>query len=249
MAPATNVTNAIVFATDFIDRSIDPDTVRPVSTVGYQTSTAGSGAICKVEWKDIGFFGDTTSADSVNFQLWLYQNSGDIEVHWGPSRIASNPLDIYTFGLPFFGFLKNSDASATIPFDYLYYVSNATTSPRVDSLTFSQLMASPLVGFPGYPSNGTVFKFSKVVTGVNGTQLNSYASLYPTLFTDEINIDIKQGDFKGNAVLIDMNGKVVAQTKIANGRNKLNTSSLAVGNYVVNIRSEKESVFYKITKQ
>lgn len=80
-------------------------------------------------------------------------------------------------------------------------------------------------------------------------QLNEYARVAPTLVTNECVVTLNKNGFDGIVALIDMNGRIVHSQQAADGKNAVDMSSLAAGNYILNIRSKEESVFYKITKQ
>lgn len=237
---------------DYLDRDT---ALNGKSYVGYNISGAAGSRIAKIEGKNLGFYNEYngtsgTLDDSTNFQIWIYEGSNAVEVHWGPSSIAQNYMDLFSFGAPLFAFMKNLDVNTPI-FDFAYYVSNASpATPKVDSLNFMQFAAltSP-IGMSTYPVNGTVFKFAYPTTSANGIALNNYATVYPTTFTNNFTIEITAPDFKGTAALLDMTGKVVSQQDLKNGKNSLPTTDLASGNYIVNIRNGKESVFYKIVKQ
>jgi hypothetical protein len=248
---ATAPTHLLVFLTDFKDRSDMPG--KPVSTVSYQNFITGSPSITKIQWKDAGFFGEEnnngTLNDSVNFQVWLREFTNDVEVHFGPSKITSSYTDIFDFALPFFGFAKNADLN-NFTLDYLYYVSATSPAPKVDSIDMVGLASATALGYPAWPANGTVFKFSKPgSSGVNGLQLNQYAQVAPTLVTNDCVVTLNKPGFEGTISLIDMNGRLVRSQKAADGKNVLDMGSLVPGNYMLHIRSKEESVFYKITKQ
>src|SRR5689334_21569376 len=54
MSP-TGPTHGLAFFTDFIDRSNVPG--KPVSTVSYQSFITGAPSTCRIQWKNIGFYG------------------------------------------------------------------------------------------------------------------------------------------------------------------------------------------------
>lgn len=231
--------------TDFVDRSSDG--IHAESKVRYKTQTVNGKKITKIEWRDAGFYGDTTYNDSVNFQYWFYEGSDDFEVHFGSSSIQT-PYDlIFDFFKPNFMFLSNFDLANQV-FDTCYLVTN-TNPAKMDAIDIDSLFSLDTVGYNAWPSNGTVFKFTKPTQSINGIQLNSYATVYPTLFQEILHISISTTNFKGTAQLIDLNGRVVAKQNINSGTNDLNVSSLASGQYILNIKVENESVFYKIIKQ
>lgn len=242
-------TNLIGFLTDFVDRSsfLQP---HDSSLVSYKVEGASPQKVAKFEWKNAGFYGEYgasgTLNDSVNFQVWLYEGTNDVEVHFGNSSIQASYQDIFTFEKPLFGFVSNLDNNAET-FDWLYYVSG-TSPAKVDSIDMAGLLTSTSLGYGTWPSEGTVFKFSNAVDGIEGVQLNDYASVYPTVFNDHLFVEITKNDFTGTISLLDMNGKTVIEKKANMGKNVLSSSDIANGNYILNIQSKGESVFYKVIK-
>jgi len=88
------------FGADILDRGLDPSTFDPgpgaLSTLGYSTTGAIGSRILKIEWRNIGFYGDLdddgVSEDSANVQCWLYEN-GIIEMRFGESLITDATRD------------------------------------------------------------------------------------------------------------------------------------------------------------
>jgi hypothetical protein len=249
-------TNMIGFCfMDLIDRSNDG--IHPQSVVSYKTITQSSKKITKIEWRDVGFaysnIVDTAYDDSLNFQVWYYENNDDLEVHFGTSKIYNNYATLFnrspfgfSFTNPFFGFYKNYDPINNV-FDTAYFV-NKINPAKVDSVSIDSMLAADSLGLKVWPANGIVFKFSKPLSGINGVQLNDYASVFPTAFLDQLFINISKENFEGALFMFDMNGNIVAHQKAMNGNNVLQTSGLLSGMYIINIKSKDESVFYKVIK-
>lgn len=62
------------------------------SPISYETTGSPGNQILKIQWKNAGFHYDTTS--TINFQMWLYESSNEIEVHIGPNDVP-NPALVY----------------------------------------------------------------------------------------------------------------------------------------------------------
>lgn len=238
--------------TDFQDRSIDADSVRNESTIHYLVQN-GTNKVGILEWRDVGFFQDTTFNDSVNFQVWFFQNTNELQVHFGPSGLnyLTSKLFIrsngnYALNKPFFGFLRNWDPLNQV-FDTAYYVKSV--APAIfDSVSIDTMYLSNKPGFTYWPSNGTVFKFTPAPAGILGVQLNSYASVFPTAFIDRIFVNINKPSFDGTVSLIDMNGRLIVEQKSLEGNNTLQVDELPAGVYVLQIKTQNETVYYKLIK-
>src|SRR5689334_21845816 len=52
------------------------------SQIGYQITGTTPNRIVKAEWKHVGFINDASSTDSASFQVWLYETSNVVEIHF-----------------------------------------------------------------------------------------------------------------------------------------------------------------------
>ena len=77
---------------------VDRDTATSVSPIGYVLDGDSLKRILKVEWQNAGYYcengGEPPMNDYMNVQLWLYELTGDIEIHVGPSSI-DDPIIAY----------------------------------------------------------------------------------------------------------------------------------------------------------
>lgn len=83
---------AMIFGdVDLQDRGVG--TVTAKSPISYQIDGSLGSQIVKIQYKNAGFF-DGIPSDSVNFQVWIYENLDKIEYRFGQSSIA-NPLIVF----------------------------------------------------------------------------------------------------------------------------------------------------------
>jgi hypothetical protein len=68
-------------------------TVTTKSPISYEIDGNIGSQIVKIQYKNAGFF-DGISSDSVNFQIWIYENLDKIEYRFGQSSI-SNPSIVF----------------------------------------------------------------------------------------------------------------------------------------------------------
>lgn len=79
-----------------------------VSDISYKLEGNEGERILKLQWRNWGFLNeiidDNVSEDFINFQFWLYEENGIMELHYGPSNITQPELDfgygIETLGSP-----------------------------------------------------------------------------------------------------------------------------------------------------
>jgi hypothetical protein len=85
------------FEADLIDRG--ELTGISQSPISYKMEGNAGSRILKIEWKNAGFVGEIgelgTLNDYVNFQVWLFEGSNDVEMHYGPNMVL-NPAISYS---------------------------------------------------------------------------------------------------------------------------------------------------------
>lgn len=131
------------------------------SPISYQTTGAIGSRILKIQWKNAGFYYDTTS--TINFQLWLYESSNNIEVHIGPNDVPNPSLVYQENGSdgPVIGVFHYTSAS------YCTYSTALTGTPAnptgVTATGNINLFANSL---SSTPSDSQVYKFEPYFLGV-----------------------------------------------------------------------------------
>jgi hypothetical protein len=60
------------------------DNSTQTATVSYQSTGSMPNRIFKIQFKDAAFYNDQTEQDYANYQVWFYETSNVIEIHYGP---------------------------------------------------------------------------------------------------------------------------------------------------------------------
>ena len=68
----------MAYQCDLVDRGTNTSQ-QAMSPISYLTTGTAPNRICKIEYRNAGFFSDTLGLDSTNFQIWLYEGSNIIE--------------------------------------------------------------------------------------------------------------------------------------------------------------------------
>ncbi len=96
------------FSIDPIDRGYELDTL--LSHITYKTEGEQGNKTFTLEFENIGFPNgevvDGIYTDFINYQLVLYEASGDIEMHIGPYSVTNPGLDFEGFVGPTFGMVE-----------------------------------------------------------------------------------------------------------------------------------------------
>ncbi|MFN5621649.1 MAG: T9SS type A sorting domain-containing protein [Flavobacteriales bacterium] len=160
-----------------------------VSPISYQLEGPPGNAVLKLEWKNVGFYGEWDAANTyfntTNFQIWLYQNAPIIEYRYGPNTIKSGGL-IHFFGTGPLVLLANNALLNGTGWDGLWCVSGNPSSPVITSIPSGQ---QPLPGqeLNSEPQSGTVYRFSLLNSAVAESAAAGF-NLWPTTCTDHINL-------------------------------------------------------------
>jgi hypothetical protein len=148
------------FETDLVDRGdLSGHSLSPIS---YRLDGVSGSRILKIEWKNTGFLGEEdisgTLNDYIDFQVWLYEGTNDIEMHYGPNQVT-NPLVNY-YG-------ETGAIIGLSDYDLIdaYLLSGNPDSP---------MLSDTLVVLGGTPADGTIYKFSNLTSGIEGDQPGNF---------------------------------------------------------------------------
>jgi len=228
--------------------------VGPPTNISRQTVGEAGERITKIQWRNFGFQGDASLDDFINFQVWVYEQGQVYEYRMGPRNVSGNFNGNFITGKPTFSFVYNMTNYSTNPTVEGFYYATAMNPPAMNSLdnqAYAALLESnnPELGLDHFPPEGTVFRITdgSLVT-TRGIMLNDFIEVYPTVTDTRFNVELSHDAFSGTISLFDLNGKLVLEQKAQQGTHILEVSTLPAGTYVLNIRNEKESVFYKVVK-
>ncbi|MEZ5016280.1 MAG: T9SS type A sorting domain-containing protein [Flavipsychrobacter sp.] len=234
-----------IISAEIVDRGLsDTDSVSQ-SPIRYQVDGNMGSRILKIEVANAGFYDELTQSGTtknyVNIQLWLYEQSNIVELHYGASQINSFstyfPLGLLT------GYIRDINVG-TGNMDKFYILKGNNTSPTVDSFSAT----SPQTGLTSFPTSGTVYRYTPIVppsTSV-GTIALEGMKVYPTHCTNNITID----NAKGIATyqIININGSTLSTGTINIGRNTIDVSHYPSGMYFVTMKRDNQTTTTRIVK-
>lgn len=234
---------------DLQDRAL-PTMGTPVSPIRYQVSGTAGSRIFKIEVFNAGFWDEydlySTNLDSVCYQVWYYEGSNVVELHYGPSKV-SHTSDYFQLaaGKPVVGFIRGVDFDLTT-INMMYFLTGNPAAPVIDSA--SNLLAVS-GGLDSYPADGTVYKFTPKTTGVKevATTLDKVFA-ENTLCRDELYVTNNEKE-AANYRILSTNGSTVSLSgTLKQGGNSIDVSQLASGVYVLYISNNTGRKQVKISK-
>ena len=222
------------FGAMLIDRGYG--TPQSLSPLSYELSGEPGGRILKIEWKNIGFGfeydANNTLNDYVNFQLWLYESSGNIELHFGPLSIIH----------PEFAYIDVSGPSVALVPEYDYdedTLSSASLWLEGNPENPMMVQSAGFISLEGSIPPNTVYHFKNLTVGGNINPLNS-AVVYPNPANDYLTIRLEKNlTSMAEISICDINGRIVyrtAQNPNQTGEFKVPVSELKDGIYQVLIQ-------------
>lgn len=234
----------------------------------YYTTTGTAGnRIFKVEYRNVGRYLDNNGTDSLNFQIWLYENNNAIEYRAGYSNVAASQFATSLNDMMndkealLCGLLGNAGDSLSVTTDssFIHATQRAGAAFSDTAIALSDfiggsipdptVMAALLHGT--YPPNGSVIRF--VPAGTTGIAKIDFdmASVYPNPSKDGVyNISLKEAPKSGATLTIyDMTGKAVLNQSLNQANTKIDLGAYANGNYFGKIVNGDRVGGFKLIKE
>ena len=232
----------IPYFVDIIDRGYDfnigDNSIGSLSNISYLLEGVLGSQILKIEWRNVGFYSeledDDVSSDFTNFQLWLYEGTNDIEVHFGPNSITQPNLSFDGETGSTVALLSDYDIDNDSLINEAYVLEGNVVSPTIKALTSVDFFTF----LNGVIPNGTIYKFSNTTTGISEFKSSVNFSIYPNPATNNIIISQQSGNYDIETINIyDANGKLF---KILEKIDKhIDISNFVNGLYFLQIKTDK----------
>lgn len=240
----------ISYGADLYDRNFDMGP--SVSPISYKVEGATGNRICKIEWANAGFFDDDTFSDYTNTQVWFFEGSNIIELHFGPTHVGNGDVFAELSG-PVFGFM-DSYSSSDDAFEKLWYLVGSTDDPELKKISNNDV-DTLYQTVDGAPGNGLIYRFDPNVVGINEAQSkSSQVRVFPSIINDivrlEISDELVENERDIQYEIVDQLGKKVQGALITNALTEIHIPDVPAGLYCVNFRSSTGVIASKkIVKQ
>jgi len=236
----------IPYGTSLIDRGYG--TSFSQSPLSYELSGDPGSRVLKVEWKNAGFYGDFenngTSTDYVNFQLWLHETTGHIEIHYGPSLINYPELDFNDESGPSVSLIPSYDYNLDIFSPNSLWLEGNPISPLM-------ITSNDFVFLNGSISPNTIYKFDNLTVSSPGITVNEPV-VYPNPVKNLLNIRLNtELTYPATVLICDITGRTVYNTSInasQTGELQIDVSAITAGLFQLIIQKGNETYTSRFVK-
>ena len=214
-----------IFATtsDLSDRSFNTEDSVSVSPISYKIEAGDNGKICKIEWENAGFYEDEEGIYYTNFQLWLYEGSDMIEIHYGPSFV--DPIH----------YAWEEDACAILEMDNETETATGyLLEEGEDSYEFGFQNLDDFYEpstFTSIPEEGTVFRFYPENAIEVEEKVNPIVQIFPNPTSDFLTVNTASSS-KITYQITAIDGRIILDG-VLKGNAKINLKSLNPGSYFI----------------
>jgi len=205
--------------------------------VSYQITGTSPNRIYKVEWAEIGFdaYEDISSA-SIEFQLWLYETSDVIEIHFGSHNIPDPAVAYEGSGGPQINVSYYNDD----PLNLIFLTGDAS-NPSITNDTNTSITGTPV--------NGTIFRFTPVVSSMQEQKPQKEITIYSVNSINSIIVEDKSLNPDELISIYNMQGQLVYQHNSQNNKTIIPVSFLTKGIYFVKVLNNNITVVSKMIKK
>ena len=206
------------------------DNTNGTATISVATTGTAPNRIFKIQTKDAGFYDNSAGTDYTNLQVWFYESSNVIEMHYGPSSV----IDPNSWWIP--GATGPGVILAQTNINYL-----ALSGPAASPVATNVFVSFTLTGTP---PDGMVYRFTPTSTGIEESAGTDDFIIFPN--PNSGSFKIRKGDLSAKAELtvFDLTGKPIYYCKLASsGLSDINLP-LASGTYMI-VLNDGEKRFRK----
>lgn len=243
---ATQISFASAMFEDLCDRAYNPATDSEgdpggLSPITYTTTGTPGNRICKIQMSNAAFYSELDLAandtSKVNFQIWLYEGSGDIELRYGLVDIK-NQIDNLNNGTDGFicGLTDDLDISTFSANGGSNMLQGPSASPSVTpwSASFNTAVTPDV-------SNGRVYRFQRnnPNTGLANVADIVTSSIYPNPVATGAAVKIKgKADEVNEAEILDLTGRLISVVMPENGH--ISLQNVHAGVYMLRLKKGSE---------
>src|SRR4030095_12405014 len=231
----------VPFYASMVDRGYSQDSA--LSPIHFKTEGSAGDRVFTLEYIDAGLFYGTEDEDGtiqeyIDFQVKLYEASGDIEFHIGPYSVIEDAAILFDpFPGPLIGILAGVQHTVNTGCQEMIMLEGDPLKPGIVTDSIGHL-TWPI------PEN-TVYRFSRMGTSVEEAHSQSFSPLlFPNPTSGELHLNENNAkDVIYPIIVRDVHGKQVGHW---NNKDEISASRFAAGCYYVIFHTEDEVVTKKL---
>ena len=228
---------------DIIDRGFT--SAVSLSPISFQSDGEVGSRIVKIEWNNVGFFENNDGNDFINFQMWLYEGTNQIEYRYGPNEI-NDPVNSFEdlSGLqvaliPLFPTEEGTNLQ-----EDAYILSGDPSDPEFVIIPVGTNTESvDTFALTGTAPDGTVYRFTPETLSIAENSLEEI-NLFPNPSSDFFRISNIQDDTRLE-IYNNLGQRVLTFDEAAD---TYDISELSQGIYIVRIQSNATSTTRRLIK-
>ncbi len=237
--------------TNIMDRGADSG--RSLSPVRSEVDGVAGQRILKFEAYNAGFVREYnnlhTLTDSVCLQIWLYEGSNVVELHYGPSRVRNTQLYFAYGGGPLVYYLQDvtQNPKENGP---IYVLAGLPTNPLPEqNAIVNNSLAHIVVPLHSWPADSTVYRFTPNKLATPDVKNEAAVKVYPTFCHDELTITVPSINTTYTYNIVAINGTTTTvRGDLKNGKNTIDISALAQGMYLAEVQNGSTKCMQKFIK-
>lgn len=220
------------------------------SAVSYLMDHNEEEGILKVEWKRMALIDSPDVADDhVSFQVWVYQNSGVVELRYGPRQLEADS-GVSLGGGPFIGIFKFADVPVFRIFEKNWLIGNPFAPDYDTTRTGFSILE-------GCPREGTVFRFVPRISSSVGDPDNSGARggmgeyrIFPNPTSGAMTLQAATPlESAARVRVIDVLGRIISETQMEPSSSTLDLNLPALGLYYCEVSGNGVAQVYSVVRQ
>ena len=242
----------IISDATFIDRGSD-SMLKSKSPVRYKVTGPAKQRIFKVEFFNAGFDQQLANglplSDSISFQVWFYEDSGNVEIRFGPSLVTGTDYFQFT-GNDVTGYAQHMDTNGN---GYLYTLKGDPAHPNMQTVHMvSGIPTTPIMGLNTWPPTGMVYKYARK-NPINLVQVptvftDENVNVYPTVCTNQLTVRFDGNETPEYDIVSISGANMNTKGQINHGTNKIDVSNLAAGTYLLHLQGGADSKVFRFVK-
>ncbi|MFZ4785399.1 MAG: T9SS type A sorting domain-containing protein [Flavobacteriales bacterium] len=234
---------------DLIDSEYD-NNGKAASDIRYSLEGAEGSRIFKLEWSNAAFYNDdiefTNYSMRINFQVWLFEQDGAIEFHYGPSTNLNNDVIQDYEGIPV-TFIRNYVETPEYGWEGAYMLTGDPMNPDwIYAATASEFDNS--IFLSDTPVDGTVYRFMPVLVNVDEENAELVLEMYPNPASNILTLWTPTKE-KAKTQIYDATGRIVESVILNDSATQIDVSSWAPGVYQVVMLCNNQSSVQKLIVQ